>query len=106
MPRPRRVGEVAVRPQIADDRGFAQDTGGCNDGFAERQCVDSSLDRTYWLIVLAAYVIRGRLQVRKAQPGPDGRVMVSGELTFVRLATVLLGIPVALILLLWLLTIL
>lgn len=60
----------------------------------------------YWLIVVAIYMVRGRLEARKAQPGPDGRVVLAGELNLLRAATVLLGPPVAVVLMLWLITVL
>jgi hypothetical protein len=58
----------------------------------------------YWVIVLAISMVRGRVQARRAQPGPDGRVVLSGELSLLRAAAVLLGPPAAFLLVLWLIT--
>lgn len=58
----------------------------------------------YWVIILAISMVKGRAQARRAPPGPDGRVVLSGQLSLLRAAAVLLGPPAAFVLLLWLIT--
>ena len=63
-----------------------------------------ALAGVYWLAVVAAYLIRGRLQSRAAVPDPDGRVVFAGHLNITRAVAVLVGPPAAVWLLLWVAT--
>ena len=56
----------------------------------------------YWIVVVVTFMVRARRTARRRSPGPDGQIVLSGQLGVGRALLVLAGPPAVLWFVVWL----